>query len=90
MELLSVALSPKIQCLAISPGQVLRTDDASNDLLRSSRGEKALGPEVEMPDGVRLRSGAPSDLAEMVVTLCRATPYLTGAVIPLDGGKSRY
>jgi NAD(P)-dependent dehydrogenase (short-subunit alcohol dehydrogenase family) len=86
-ELLSVALSPTVQCLAIAPDRVLWTS-AEHD--SHQRGRREDGNGTVAVDDVHFRTGDEQDVAEMVVALCKAGPYLNGAVIPLDGGKSRH
>jgi hypothetical protein len=41
-------------------------------------------------DGVDFHAGTAADVAAMTVALCKSGAYLNGAVIPLDGGKSRH
>ena len=86
MELLAVALSPTVQCLAIAPDRVLWTS-AEHD--HHQRGTREPSDEFVVLDGVRIRTGTAEDVANLLVDLCRAGAYLNGAVIPLDGGKSR-
>jgi NAD(P)-dependent dehydrogenase (short-subunit alcohol dehydrogenase family) len=86
-ELLSVALSPTVQCLAIAPDRVLWTS-SEHDAHQRGRREDDNG--TVAVDGVHFRTGDEEDVADMVVALCKAGPYLSGAVIPLDGGKSRH
>ncbi len=90
IEVLSVALAPKVQCLALCPGQILGSTGGSNDALREGRGERPQDGFVAMPDGTRFPTGTADDLAEMLVAVCAAGPYLSGALIPLDGGKSKF
>jgi NAD(P)-dependent dehydrogenase (short-subunit alcohol dehydrogenase family) len=87
-ELLAVALSPTIQCLAIAPDRVLWTS-AEHD--RHQRGQRrdGDGPGTVVVEGVAFGTGTATDVARLVVDLCEFGPYLNGAVIPLDGGKSR-
>ena len=89
MEILSVTLSPAVQCLAIAPNQVLWTSEVHDEHRRGVR-EAAGSYEVLAPDNVRVRTGTIDDVAQMIVMLCKAGPYLNGAIIPLDGGMSRY
>lgn len=86
MELLAVALSPTVQCLAIAPDRVLWTS-AEHD--HHQRGTRESSEDIVVLDGVRIRTGTAEDVAQLLVDLCRASAYLNGAVIPLDGGKSR-
>lgn len=78
MELLAVALSPKVQCLTVCPAEILPTGDREKD------------DGAHLHEDVELVAGKPADLVELVVYLCESTPYLNGAVIPLDGAKSIY
>lgn len=86
VECLAVALSPTVQCLAICPAQVLRTDSAQNRAVQALRGEQASANHT-VHGGVPFRNGSVDDVTELVSYLCGSTPYLNGAVIPLDGGK---
>jgi NAD(P)-dependent dehydrogenase (short-subunit alcohol dehydrogenase family) len=91
MQVLSVALSPEIQCLAIAPGKVLWTSELHDKNERGVRESSEDGACQVMPAGnLRIRTGTVTDLAELVLMLCEASPYLNGAVIPLDGGMSNY
>jgi NAD(P)-dependent dehydrogenase (short-subunit alcohol dehydrogenase family) len=85
MELLAVALAPTVQCLGISPDRVLWTS-AEHDA--SQRGDRQGG--LVTLDGVDFHAGTAADVAAMTVALCKSGAYLNGAVIPLDGGKSRH
>jgi NAD(P)-dependent dehydrogenase (short-subunit alcohol dehydrogenase family) len=87
-ELLAVALSPTIQCLAIAPDRVLWTSAEHDRHQRGQRGDGE-GPGTVVVEGVAFRTGTAADVARLVVELCEFGPYLNGAVIPLDGGKSR-
>jgi NAD(P)-dependent dehydrogenase (short-subunit alcohol dehydrogenase family) len=84
MELLAVALSPTVQCLAVAPDRVLWTSAEHDDHQRGVRDGGAV-----TVDGVTFRTGTAEDVARLVVDLCKSGAYLNGAVIPLDGGKSR-
>lgn len=78
MQLLAVALSPQVQCLTVCPAEILPTGDPGAD-----EGARAY-------TDVELLAGSPADLVELVVYLSGSTPYLNGAIIPLDGAKSVY
>ncbi len=78
MELLAIALTPHVQCVAVCPAEILPTDDAAKD------------DGARRYDDVELVQGRPDDLVELVTYLAASTAYLNGAVIPLDGGKSVY
>jgi len=88
MQVLAVTLAPTVQCNAVCPASILPPQDRSDITLAASRGEQ-----WETQDGVesdlsRLRQGRPEDIAEFVTYLASSTPYLTGAVLTIDGGKS--
>lgn len=78
MELLAVALSPHVQCVTVCPAEILPT------------GEPGADDGARTYADVELLAGRPKDLVELVVYLSGSTPYLNGAVIPLDGAKSVY
>jgi NAD(P)-dependent dehydrogenase (short-subunit alcohol dehydrogenase family) len=67
----------RITVNAIAPGAVLFPDEmdepARERVLRHVPGRRA---------------GAPEDVAEAVVYLCRASDFVTGALIQVDGGQS--
>jgi NAD(P)-dependent dehydrogenase (short-subunit alcohol dehydrogenase family) len=86
VECLAVALSPVVQTVGISPAQVLKTESGQNRAAQALRGEET-GQEHTLHGGVRFRNGSTEDVTELVTYLCGSTPYLNGAVIPLDGGK---
>jgi NAD(P)-dependent dehydrogenase (short-subunit alcohol dehydrogenase family) len=86
-EMLSVALSPTVQCLGVAPDRVLWTSAEHDSHQRGSR-EEANG--IVTVDDVAFRTGTAEDVARLVVALCKSGSYLNGAVIPLDGGKSRH
>lgn len=91
MEQLAVALSPRIQCNAVAPTQFFRSDDGTNDALRRYRGEPlAEGDTYRVGTRYEFRNGDADDVAETLLFLSTCSPYLTGTVIRLDGGKALY
>lgn len=71
------AYAPGIRVNAISPGTVLFRDDedpATRDAVTA-----------RIPRG---RVGGPEDVARLVRFLCLEADHVTGAVIPVDGGRS--
>lgn len=69
-------LAPHIQVNAISPGPVLM--------------QPSWGPEIvrEIIDSVPLhRIGSPEDIASGVVFCVEGSDFMTGAIIPIDGGQ---
>ena len=56
--------------------------------VRSNRSIRPVGSEHEIPVG---RYGEPQEIADLVCFLCSPRAgYITGAVIPVDGGLRRY
>jgi NAD(P)-dependent dehydrogenase (short-subunit alcohol dehydrogenase family) len=92
IEVLAVTLAPTVQCIGIAPDRILDSDGTggSNDALRHGRGEEVEDGCVVMPGGQRFPHGSAEEVAGMIAELCRSSRYLSGAIIPLDGGKSRY
>lgn len=78
---LAVALAPRLRVNAVAPGHVLWSDQ--NTLSDAQRQQ-----EVERIPLRRL--GQPEDIAAAVrFLLSEESAYLTGAVLPVDGGLSR-
>lgn len=91
MEQLAVALSPTVQCNAVAPTQFFRSDDGTNDALRRYRGEPLVaGDTYRVGTRYEFRNGDAHDVAETLLFLSTCSPYLTGTVIRLDGGKALY
>ena len=78
------AHSPHIQ-----PGSGPVPPQAAADV-HTARGEAPGDGLVTMPDGTQFAARDARDVASAVVWLCQSGRYLNGAVVPLDGGKSRY
>lgn len=74
---LARALAPEVTVNAIAPGVVAWPDD-----FPESEQVKYL---ARVPLG---RPGEPADVAELVAFLCEGGKYITGQIIPLDGGRS--
>lgn len=91
MEQLAVALSPIVQCNAVAPTQFFRSDDGTNDALRRYRGEPVVeGDTYRVGTRYEFRNGDADDVAETLLYLSTCSPFLTGTVIRLDGGKALY
>ncbi len=73
---LAKALAPKIQVNCINPGPVLMPQDVSEQ-------ERAFALEQTLLK----REGRPADIARTVRFVLEGTDYMTGAVIPVDGGR---
>jgi len=74
-ECLALDLAPEVRVNAVAPGTVLWPEGYPAAMRRTLTGRIPLG-----------RSGSPSDVAAAVRFLADA-PFVTGAVIPVDGGR---
>lgn len=74
---LARALAPDVQVNAIAPGAILFPDAWD-----AERRQRLLD---QIPLG---REGDPDDIARTVLYLIEGSDYVTGAVIPVDGGRS--
>ncbi len=75
---LAKAFAPEIRVNAVAPGTVLFRDDEDEDMRAKIV--------AQIPRG---RIGTPEDIARAVRYLC-AAEHVTGAVLPVDGGRSLY
>ena len=73
---LAVELAPRVQVNAVAPGPVLNPEGFTVDQIRS----------VPTANPLR-RMGTPEDVAAAVVFLAEGSDYVTGAVLPVDGGR---
>jgi NAD(P)-dependent dehydrogenase (short-subunit alcohol dehydrogenase family) len=73
---LAKALAPEVTVNAIAPGEVLWPDSFSSD-----QREKLLR---RIPLG---RSGSAEDVVRTLLYLLEGSDYVTGAIIPVDGGR---
>ena len=74
---LAVALGPRIRVNAVAPGFVnTRWNAARQDMLSIVEEKAALK-----------RYGEPEDVAEVIVALITSAGFVTGQVIPVDGGQ---
>lgn len=74
---LAKAWAPDIRVNAIAPGTVLFRDDEDEDLRNTVISRIPMG-----------RIGQPSDVADAVLFLVDHAPHTTGAILPVDGGRS--
>jgi pteridine reductase len=72
---LAMELAPSVRVNAVAPGPVLPPPDHDAKFLEATAQRTLLR-----------RWGAPEDVAQAVVFLARA-PYITGVVLPVDGGE---
>jgi pteridine reductase len=73
---LAKTLAPHIQVNAVAPGPVLLPEDFSDTL------RQAIVQATPLK-----RIGTPDDIAKTVVFLVEGSDFITGAVIPVDGGR---
>jgi pteridine reductase len=73
---LAKALAPTIQVNGVSPGIAEFPDAYSDDTRRKLIAKVPLG-----------RAGAPEDIAKAVRFLVESGDYITGQIIPVDGGR---
>ena len=72
-------LAPKIRVNGVSPGAILwpQTDDLSEKIKDKIIKQTALR-----------KAGNPSDITSAVIFLVKDSPYITGQIIAVDGGRS--
>jgi NAD(P)-dependent dehydrogenase (short-subunit alcohol dehydrogenase family) len=75
-QTLARALAPAVQVNAVAPGAILFPDDWDTE-----RRERLLA-QIPMQ-----RTGSPEDIARTVLFLLEGSDYITGTVIPVDGGR---
>jgi pteridine reductase len=73
---LAKTLAPHIQVNAVAPGPVMLPEDASDSL------REAIVRATPLK-----RIGTPSDIAQTVMFLVEGSDFITGAIIPVDGGR---
>ncbi len=71
-------LAPDIRVNGIAPGSILWQETGVPDTLKRQILKRT-------PLG---RLGTPDDIARAVLFLARDAPYVTGAILPVDGGRS--
>jgi NAD(P)-dependent dehydrogenase (short-subunit alcohol dehydrogenase family) len=73
---LALALAPEVQVNAVAPGPVLPPQDFTPEERRA----------IERAVPLR-RIGSPEDVARAVLFLIEGGDFITGAVLPVDGGR---
>jgi len=73
---LAKALAPEVQVNCVNPGPVMMPEDMADEERRRAVEQTLLK-----------REGSPEDIARTVRFLLEGTDYITGAVIPVDGGR---
>ena len=69
------ALAPEVRVNCINPGPVLMPEDYGEELRQKAVARTLLG-----------REGSAADIARSVRFLLEGSDYITGAVLPVDGG----
>lgn len=75
-QALAKTLAPNIQVNAIAPGPVMLPEDFSESMRQAVVRATPLK-----------RIGTPADIAQTVVFLVEGSDFITGAIIPVDGGR---
>ena len=70
-------LAPAVQVNAVAPGPILMPADFDQETIRAVERATPLG-----------RIGDPEDIAQTIRYLVEGTDFVTGAVIPVDGGRT--
>ena len=74
---MAVEMAPRVRVNAILPGVVAWPDSMDASVRQTILSRVPLQ-----------RAGAPEDVARLVRFLCLEAPFITGAAIPVDGGRS--
>ncbi len=72
----AVELAPKVRVNAIAPGPIAPPADLSAEEIEESRSGTLLG-----------RWGNPNDIARAAAFLIEGSDFITGAILPVDGGR---
>jgi len=75
---LAKELGPDIRVNAVAPGAILWPDNDMPDATRQLILERT----------ALKRPGQPQDIASAIVFLLRDAPYITGQILPVDGGRT--
>jgi len=73
---LALELAPQVQVNAVSPGPILNPEAFTREQIEAIPGTSPLG-----------RMGTPEEIAAAVAFLVTGPDYITGAVLPVDGGR---
>lgn len=75
---LAKELAPAVRVNGVAPGAIMWPEDGMTEAVKKSIVD-------QIPLG---RSGTPLDIANAVVFLARDATFITGQIIPIDGGRS--
>jgi pteridine reductase len=71
-------LAPEVRVNGVSPGAILWPDEGLGEKI-----ENVILKQIPLK-----RVGEPADIARAVLFLVKDAPYITGQIIPVDGGRS--
>lgn len=78
---LAKELGPNVRVNGVSPGAILWPEAQATDA-------QALAEQQQLLDKTCLkREGSPDDIAKAILFLVADAPYITGHIIPVDGGR---
>jgi len=72
-------LGPEVRVNAVSPGPIMWPEDPTFDEQERRR---------IVAHTLLKREGSPDDIARAVLFLIKDAPYITGTILPVDGGRS--
>lgn len=81
---LALELSPEVRVNAVAPGPVLWPEEHEVDTFDSAERSRIVGQTMLK------RAGTPEDVADAVCFLACNAPYVTGHILPVDGGRHAY
>ena len=71
-------LAPSVRVNGIAPGMILWPENEPSESIK-----KSILNQIPLK-----RSGSPEDIANCALFLIKDAPYITGQIIPIDGGRS--
>ena len=78
-KVMAKELAPNVLVNAVAPGPILLPDNFTPDMTQDVKGLTVVK-----------RIGNPEDIAQTMLYLIEGTDFVTGAVIPVDGGRQIY
>jgi pteridine reductase len=81
---LALELSPDVRVNAVAPGPVLWPDESEIDTFNAAERSRIVAQTMLK------RAGTPEDVADAVCFLACHAPYVTGHILPVDGGRHAY
>lgn len=81
---LALELGPEVRVNAVAPGPVLWPDDDASDTFDAAERQRIVGQTLLK------RAGSPEDVADAVCWLACHAPFVTGHILPVDGGRHAY